>query len=134
MMDGLTSRDMEQHVPIIGWLFIVSHAIFLAIGAFVFLLLAGIGAFVDATNAAAILTMVALFVAALMALLALPGMIAGYGLLKKRSWARMLAIIISVLNLVNFPIGTIVGLYAMWVLFQQAASDYFGVTTHNAYS
>ena len=133
-MNGLTTRDLEQHVPIIGWLFIVSHALFLVVGAFVFLLLAGLGAFVDATNATAVLTIMALFVAALMALLALPGMIAGYGLLKRRPWARVLAIIISVLNLVNFPIGTIMGLYSMWVLFQQSANEYFGTPTHVAYN
>ena len=33
--------------------------------------------------------------------------------------------IIAVLGLVNFPFGTVIGIYALFVLSQQAAIDYF---------
>jgi hypothetical protein len=132
-MTNLTTRDLEQHVPILAWVLIVGHAIFLAIGAFVFVLLTGIGAVSGQGDAMAILTVVAICVAMLMALLALPGVAAGYGLLKRKQWGRILAIIVTVLGLVNFPIGTIIGVYALWVLFQQAANDYFAPAQH-AYS
>jgi hypothetical protein len=82
----------------------------------------------------AVLTLVALFVGALMALLALPGIIAGYGLLKRRSWGRVVGIVIAALNVVNFPVGTIIGLYALWVLLQNSAGDYFAPTAHPSYS
>ena len=132
-MNALTIRDLEQHVPILGWLLIVGHAIFLAIGVFVFVLLTGIGVVSGEGEAIAILTLVAIGVASLMALLALPGIAAGYGLLKRREWGRVLAIIVAVLGLVNFPIGTLVGVYVLWVLFQQAANEYFSPGQH-AYS
>lgn len=38
-------------------------------------------------------------------------MTGGYGLLKKRSWARGLLILLSVLSLLNFPIGTVLGIF-----------------------
>jgi hypothetical protein len=80
-MNSLTIRDLEQHVPILSWILIIGHAIFLAIGAFVFMLLIGIGAVSGPGDTMAILTIVAMGVAALMALLALPGIAAGYGCL-----------------------------------------------------
>jgi hypothetical protein len=124
-MNQMDQREMEQHVTILGWLLIVGHAIFLAIGVFVVVLLVGVGAVSGDPNAWAILSLVGISVAALMTLLAVPGIAAGYGLLKRRSWGRILAIIIAVLGLVNFPIGTAIGIYALWVLLQQTATEYF---------
>jgi hypothetical protein len=124
-MNQAGRQDVEQHVPILGWLLIVSHAIFLVVGVFVFVLLTGIGAFSGDQQAFAILTIVAICVAALMAVLALPGILAGYGLLQRKSWGRVLALIVAVLNIFNFPIGTMIAGYALWVLLQPAATTYF---------
>jgi hypothetical protein len=41
-MNPMNQRDLQQHVTILGWLYVVGHAIFLVIGAFVFLLLVGL--------------------------------------------------------------------------------------------
>lgn len=124
-MNQLTVNDLRTHVPILGWLLIIGHAIFLVIGVFVFLLLAGIGAVSGDRQALAILFVVATFVAVLMAALSIPGIIAGYGLLKRRNWGRVLGIIVAILNLLNFPIGTLLGGYALFVLMQTSASEYF---------
>ena len=124
-MNQLSVRDLEQHVPVLGWLLIVSHAVFLLIGAFVFALLTGIGAMSGEGDAFAILALVGTIVGVIMVVLALPGMLAGYGLLKRQPWGRVLAIIVAALNLANFPVGTLIALYTLWVLFQQAAGDYF---------
>jgi hypothetical protein len=59
------------------------------------------------------------------ALLALPGMLAGFGLLKRYSWARYLALVVGVLGLFNFPLGTAIGIYTFWVLLQDDSSVYF---------
>jgi hypothetical protein len=50
---------------------------------------------------------------------------AGVGLLQYRSWARTLAIIAAVLLLFHFPIGTIIAVYAFWVLLSQEGQDYY---------
>jgi len=46
--------------------------------------------------------------------LSIPGIIAGIGLLRRRPWARILAIVLSVLNLIVVPIGTLLGMYGLW--------------------
>ncbi len=43
-------------------------------------------------------------------------LMAGWGLLERQPWARMLAIVLGVLHLVNVPFGTALGAYTLWVL------------------
>jgi hypothetical protein len=121
----MNARDMHQHVTTLGWLYVIGHALFLAIGAFLFLLLTGIGLAVNDPEARLVLPIVGTAVGSLLILLGLPGLIAGYGLLTAKPWARVLALVIGILNLVNVPIGTIIGVYACWVLLQQPTREYF---------
>jgi hypothetical protein len=44
------------------------------------------------------------------------GFFAGYGLLHRESWARMLTLVLSFLALFNLPFGTALGIYSLWVL------------------
>ena len=41
-MNAINQRDLDQHISILGWLFVVGNAVFLALGGFVFLLLVGL--------------------------------------------------------------------------------------------
>lgn len=43
----------------------------------------------------------------------------GYGLLKLQSWARIAAIVLGILSLCSFPIGTILGGVVLYFMFQQ---------------
>lgn len=40
----------------------------------------------------------------------------GAGLLKLRPWAQPAAVAASILHMVNFPLGTAVGLYGLWAM------------------
>ena len=124
-MYQMSARDLQQHTIILGWLYLVGHAVFLAVGAFVFVLLAGIGAASGETETLTILSVVGISVGTLLGLLAVPGLLAGYGLLKHKPWARVLAMVVGILSLVNFPVGTAIGIYTLWVLTQASAADYF---------
>ena len=59
------------------------------------------------------------------AMLVVP-IVAGVGLLVHQPWARYLGLFVGVCVLLFFPIGTICGAYAIWVLLQKSASEYFG--------
>jgi len=53
------------------------------------------------------------------------GFLAGWGLLRREPWARMLTIVLSFLALFNIPLGTALGIYSMWVLLPaQAEREY----------
>jgi hypothetical protein len=124
-MDYLNEQSLRLHVTILGWLLIVSNAIVLLVGMCGCLLMTGIGAASGDLQALAILGVVGAVCGAFFVVLAVPGLLAGYGLLIRASWGRVLAIVVGVLGLFNFPVGTVIGIYALWVLLQNSATDYF---------
>ncbi len=67
----------------------------------------------------------AVFLPIAIAAFSIPGLIAGVGLIKCRPWARILGIVMSILNLFTFPHGTAIGVYSMIVLFDQEAVQLF---------
>lgn len=59
------------------------------------------------------------------------GLIGGIGLLSFQSWARYLIIVVAALGCLNIPIGTLKGVYSLWVLLQDDTIKLFnskGVT------
>ena len=53
---------------------------------------------------------------AFLIMIGLPGMFLAYGLWRARWWARPLGFALGILNLFNPPIGTMLGIYTLWVL------------------
>ena len=115
---------MKRHADFLGILYLAWGAIFTLVG-FAGLALAG-GALAIArgggpvtvsSELAAGLTALTLGLIAVLALLfgALHLWI-GAMLRRYRSWARLLALWLAVINLVLFPFGTALGGYAFWVL------------------
>jgi hypothetical protein len=124
-MNSLSVDQMRQQVPIVAWLNIAGSVLLLLIALFLIVLLPGIGVLSGDREAMGILSIVGISVGTFMGVLGLPGLLAGIGLLRRRNWGRILALIVSFLNLLNFPIGTVIGGYSLWVLFQDAATAYF---------
>lgn len=124
-MNAIDRRDIAMHISVLGWLYIAGNAFFLVLAAFGFFLLPMIGVISRDSDATTVLSVIGTVFGVLMIALGIPGLLAGYGLLKHRSWARVLAMILAVLGLVNFPFGTVIGVYALLVLSQQAAIEYF---------
>lgn len=55
---------------------------------------------------------------------AIPAVIAGIGLLQHKKWALILALIIGVISLPVFPLGTAVGVYAIIVFLMDQSPTY----------
>ncbi|MFZ0321872.1 MAG: hypothetical protein WAL56_22295 [Candidatus Sulfotelmatobacter sp.] len=51
------------------------------------------------------------------------GFIAGWGLLQREPWARVIALVLGFLSLFNVPFGTAVGVYTLWVLLPQQSQE-----------
>jgi hypothetical protein len=124
-MNQLSQRDLQLHVTVVGWLHILGSALLLLLGAFLLLLMAGVGSVSGDPEAMKVLGIIGPALCFLLTGLALPGLAAGYGVLRRKPWGRVLALIVGILNLLNFPIGTAIGIYTIWVLMQQEATDYF---------
>ena len=62
---------------------------------------------------------VVLFVSAVFLVIGIPNLVAGLALLRQKPWARILALVLAVLALSSFPLGTVAGGYTIWVLTQK---------------
>ena len=51
------------------------------------------------------------------------GIVAGWGLLERQPWARMLAIVLGCFSLLDMPFGTALGIYTLWVLLPAASEE-----------
>ena len=129
-MNQLSEKELHMHVQIAAWLNIVASGMFLMLGVCAFVFFAGLGVFAAADSGDAvalpILGLVGTVGLVFIAALALPGLLAGYGLLKRKKWGQILGIVDALLNLFNIPIGTAIGGYTLFVLFQDSANAYFG--------
>jgi hypothetical protein len=64
-----------------------------------------------------ILRLAGIALSTFIALLGLPKIIGGIGLLKGHEWGRILILVVSFLSLINIPFGTALGIYSMIILF-----------------
>lgn len=121
---------MDTHLKVLAWLYIVFGILGSLLGLGLMALLgiigvAGAASDPDAWMAVPILGFTGVALGVFMLILSVPGIIAGAGLLKYRPWARILTIVLSALNLINIPIGTILGVYGLWVMLSEDGSRLF---------
>ena len=112
---------MDKHVKIVGWLWIVNGVASILMAIIGLTVINWPGMIPEAGDS---------ILASAGALCCfLPGIIAyvatGYGLLKYKSWARILAIILAILNLILLPIGTLIGIYTLVIMFNKETEALF---------
>lgn len=109
---------MEKHINIVA-AFQIGLSIFNLLVAFlIFTVLKLVGGFVDDANGATILSLIADILAVVFIIISVPGILAGMGLYKRKEWARVLTLILSVIEIFSFPFGTAIGIYSIWALIQ----------------
>lgn len=123
---------MAGHVKALAVLHIIVGSIGIIGGLIVLVVLGGIASLIglgshdpDAFIAVPILGGIGGFVFLLLLLISVPGIIAGWGLLYFRPWARILTIVLSALHLFHIPLGTALGIYGFWVLLSNEGAALF---------
>ena len=123
---------MVQHVKILGILHIIYGSLGVFVGLLVFLIMGGIAGLVgvsdhspDSAMVIPILSGVGGLVFIILLAISLPGIIVGIGLLHFKPWARLLALVMSALELFSIPLGTALGIYGFWVLLKPETEQLF---------
>jgi hypothetical protein len=107
---------MDKHVTILGVLYIGLNIPLIIAAVIVFIVLAGSGLLSGDVNGLAFMTGLATVIFYFLIILAIPSILGGIGLLKRKKWARILVLILGCLNLPSIPFGTALGIYTLWVL------------------
>lgn len=110
---------MKKHVTVVaaiqtGW------SLLILIGAFGSLLGLSIArsAVGNEEVAAPILRVLSITIPLFLGLIATLGLVGGIGLFVYKQWARYIVIVLSAIGLLFIPIGTLKGVYFLWVLLQ----------------
>lgn len=122
----MREKDFKFHVTVVAWLHVMEAVLYIGGAILLMTFFSGIGLMTDDPEALGILTVVGLCSGGFLLLFGIPVALAGWGLLKKEYWARVLAMVLAIIGLFLFPIGTIVGAYVLWVLTSEPAAAYFG--------
>ena len=124
-------NPMQTHVKVLAILHIVFGALGVLVGLGVFAFFGGVAGLVqldhdpDAAFVVPLMGAIGGFVLIVLLILSVPGIIAGVGLLSYQPWARILTIVLSILDLISIPFGTALGIYGLWVLFNTEGAQLF---------
>ena len=128
-MKTLNERQLQAHVSIAAWLLMVTNGLL----AVTYLLIMAL-----TLGAPSYFVMRALAFPALMVALAIPGLVAGFGLRERKAWARILGIVGVVSQMAGLVVAFLrddlalpilvvcafIGIYTIFVLMQNAVSSY----------
>lgn len=117
--------NMERHVTFVAVINIAFGFLGIFLGLVLFVVLIGAGFISGDPEAMTITTIVGIAIACFLILTSIPEIIGGFGLLRRRPWARVLVLIIAILDLMFIPIGTLIGVYELWVLLQEDTAKLF---------
>ncbi|HEU4594117.1 MAG TPA: hypothetical protein VFS10_03030 [Pyrinomonadaceae bacterium] len=118
----MTPQDHNKTIGIMHLVYGGFHALTLGAVALVFILL-GLGAGSsnpgDAGDIALGFGIIVTIVLIAFAVFGLLPLLAGLGLLRRKSWARTVGIVSSILMMLNMPFGMALGIYTLWFLMSE---------------
>lgn len=115
----MEESTMKKHVTLVAALQIGFSAMGIIGATILFFVFSFAGSFVPEVGVeGTILKFLGTFLPSILVLGSILGLVGGIGLLNMQRWARVLVMIMAAFGCFVFPIGTIVGIYSLWVLLQ----------------
>ena len=116
---------MRTHIKVVGWIHICFSLLKL-LGAVGILFGGLLGGFFSGSLATLLISgATGVAMAIVFGVIAMFGLIAGFAFLSHRPWARYVLILVSILGLFSWPLGTIFSIYSLWVLFHSETTMLF---------
>ena len=122
----MEDSKMKKHVTVVGAIHIGFGILGLIGAVAVFFALNFAKGFVENEEIPTmVLKFLSLSLPLLIGFLSTLGLVGGIGLLAFKPWARYLVIVVAALGCLNIPIGTLKGVYTLWVLLQDETIKLF---------
>jgi hypothetical protein len=129
---------MEKHLPLVGILNLVYRALLIIGGLVLAALAIGFRYLLELVSYSnhhhmdevpeivfVIAPIILGVISAIIIVISILGIIGAIGVLKKKEWGRILLLIVSFFNLLHVPLGTILGVYTIWALFNDETIKMF---------
>ena len=115
--------DNNKHLTLLSILFITFDSILFLVGIGFLKGFSLIGNLINDTTASLVLSYVGTGVGTLLLIISIPGIITGIGLMLRKSWSRIMGLILCAIKLFNIPFGTAFGVYGIWLLMKNESID-----------
>lgn len=120
------AEKMKKHVTVVGVIHVAFGVLGLIGALTVFFALNFAKGFVGEEEIPSlVLTALTISLPLVIGLMSTLGLIGGIGLMAYKNWARYLVIVVAALGCLNIPIGTLKGVYSLWVLLQDETVKLF---------
>jgi len=118
---------MKKHVTVVGAIHIGFGILGLIITVFLFFLMHFASSFIPVGEEIpeVLLGFITVSIPLLVGFMATLKLVGGIGLLYYKPWARYLIIVVAAIGCLNIPIGTLKGVYSLWVLLQDETIKLF---------
>jgi len=118
----MEDSKMKKHVTAVGAIQIVMGSLGIIISAGLFILFSNLLDFIPKEDmpefVQKFLSYLFKAIPIVMVVLSVISLIGGIGLLSYKPWARIMVFVVAVVGCLNIPIGTLIGVYTIWVLMQ----------------
>ena len=114
---------MAKHITLAAVLNIGIGVLAILTAVIVFIIMVATGLASGDPTAITVTSIVGSAIAVFLVIVSVPQIVGGIGLLKRKSWSRILMLVVSVLQLLNIPLGTALGIYTIWVLIQDESKQ-----------
>lgn len=122
----MEDSKMKKHVIVVGAIHIGFGIIGVVGAIIIFLALNFARGFVENEEVPnMVLKLLGLCLPILIGFISTLDLVGGIGLLSMQSWARYLVIVVAAIGCINIPIGTLKGVYSLWVLLQDETIKMF---------
>jgi hypothetical protein len=109
---------VSRHLKIVGWMYFGVGAAMLAVGAIGAAVYGGMLLLGHPQGDAAAVPVIGLILMSIIVVMSIPLVTVGRALLRLDPWGQSMGTVVSALCLLFFPVGTVIGAYALWVLLQ----------------
>ena len=111
----MRENTYRTHQKILGAVFVAYGALNFTGGIALLASINVVNIFVDEVEVIELVTFVSSFVGGALLLTSIPGIIAGVGCIQEKDWSKIMSLIMGIIYLLFFPIGTLIGIYSIFL-------------------
>ena len=105
----------RTHQKILGAILVAYGALNFTAGVALLASINVVNIFVDEVDIVQLVTLFSRVIGGILLLTSIPAIVGGIGLIQEKEWSKFLGLIVGIIYLLLFPIGTLIGIYSIWL-------------------
>lgn len=111
----MKENNYRTHQKILGAVVIAYSAMNIFGGLSIIAAMSFVHTFLDEPDLVDLVLLFSRMIGYALLIVSIPALVAGVGLLKEQDWAKPFSLVIGIIYLLFFPVGTMIGIYSIWL-------------------